>query len=45
MARRNDIKWTEQAVSESDCFTNICPQNKEMNDCVLHIIENREFCS
>lgn len=40
MARRQDMKWSEQAVLESDYFTNICPQNKEMNDGVWHKIEN-----
>ena len=40
MARRQDMKWSEQAVSESDYYTNICPQNKEMNNGVWHQIEN-----
>lgn len=40
MARRQDMKWSEQAVLESDFFTNICPQNKEMNDGIWHKIEN-----
>ena len=40
MARRQDMKWSEQAVKESDYFTNICPQNKEMNNGVWHQIEN-----
>lgn len=40
MARRQDMKWSEQAVLESDYFTNICPQNKEMNNGVWHQIEN-----
>ena len=31
MARRQDMKWSEQAVLESDYFTNICPQNKNFN--------------
>ena len=30
MARRQDMKWSEQAVKESDYFTNICPQNDVM---------------
>jgi endonuclease G len=34
------MKWSEQAVKESDYFTNICPQNKEMNNGVWHQIEN-----
>ncbi|MCR4811856.1 MAG: DNA/RNA non-specific endonuclease [Bacteroidales bacterium] len=40
MARRQDMKWSVQAVVESDYFTNICPQNKEMNNGVWHRIEN-----
>ncbi len=40
MARRQDMKWSEQAVFESDYFTNICPQDKEMNNGVWHQIEN-----
>lgn len=40
MARRQDMKWSEQAVMESDYFTNICPQNKEMNNGIWHQIEN-----
>ncbi len=40
MARRQDMKWSEQAVLESDYFTNICPQDKEMNNGVWHQIEN-----
>lgn len=40
MARRQDMKWSEQAVMESDYYTNICPQNKEMNNGVWHQIEN-----
>ena len=40
MARRQDMKWSEQAVKESDYYTNICPQNKEMNNGVWHQIEN-----
>ena len=40
MARRQDMKWSEQAVKESDYFTNICPQNKEMNNGIWHQIEN-----
>lgn len=31
MAPHADMKWNRQALSESDYFTNICPQNKEMN--------------
>ena len=40
MARRQDMKWSEQAVMESDYFTNICPQNSDMNNGVWHQIEN-----
>ena len=40
MARRQDMKWSEQAVKESDYFTNICPQNKETNNGIWHQIEN-----
>ena len=40
MARRQDMKWSEHAVKESDYFTNSCPQNKEMNNGVWHQIEN-----
>ena len=31
MAPHADMKWSRQAMTESDYFTNICPQNKEMN--------------
>lgn len=31
MAPHADMKWSRQAMMESDYFTNICPQNKEMN--------------
>ena len=31
MAPHADMKWSCQAMTESDYFTNICPQNKEMN--------------
>lgn len=40
MARRQDMKWSEQAVRESDYFTNICPQDSVMNNNVWHDIEN-----
>ena len=40
MARRQDMKWSEQAIQESDYFTNICPQNNVMNNGVWHQIEN-----
>lgn len=31
MAPHADMKWSRQAMTESDYFTNICPQHKEMN--------------
>ena len=31
MARRQDMKWSSQAVEESDYYTNICPQNETLN--------------
>ena len=31
MAPRADMKWSAQALEESYYFTNICPQNHEMN--------------
>lgn len=40
MARRQDMKWSEQAVRESDYFTNICSQDEVMNNGVWHQIEN-----
>jgi endonuclease G len=40
MARRQDMKWSEQAVRESDYFTNICPQDSAMNNDIWHDIEN-----
>lgn len=40
MARRQDMKWSEQAAMECDYFTNICPQNTEMNNGIWHKIEN-----
>lgn len=40
MARRQDMKWSEQAVKESDYYTNICPQNDVLNNGVWHQIEN-----
>ena len=41
MARRQDMKWSKQSVRESDYFTNICPQNKEMNNGVWLQIEDK----
>ena len=40
MARRQDMKWSKQAVRESDYFTNICPQDSAMNNDIWHDIEN-----
>ena len=31
MAPHADMKWSRQAMTESDYFTNICPQDKVMN--------------
>ena len=31
MAARADMKWSTQALEESDYFTNICPQNHALN--------------
>lgn len=31
MAPRADMKWSEQSLIESYYFTNVCPQNHEMN--------------
>lgn len=31
MAPHADMKWSRQAMTESDYFTNICPQDKAMN--------------
>ena len=31
MAPHADMKWSRQAMSESDYFTNICPQDRVMN--------------
>lgn len=40
MARRQDLKWSVQAVQECDYFTNICPQDSTMNNDIWHDIEN-----
>lgn len=40
MARRQDFKWSVQAVQECDYFTNICPQDSTMNNDIWHQIEN-----
>ena len=31
MAPHADMKWSHRAMTESDYFTNICPQNRKMN--------------
>ena len=31
MAPHADMKWSHRAMTESDYFTNICPQNRSMN--------------
>jgi len=41
MARRQDMKWSDAAVLESDYFTNICAQNQTMNNGIWHRIENK----
>ena len=39
MAPRADMKWSHQALEESYFFTNICPQNHEMNSQAWRKIE------
>lgn len=39
MAKRQDLKWSEQAVRESDYFTNICPQNSVLNNGIWDKVE------
>lgn len=39
MAPRADMKWSRQALEESYYFTNICPQNHEMNSQAWRKIE------
>lgn len=39
MAPRADMKWSCQAIEESYYFTNICPQNHEMNSQAWRKIE------
>ena len=41
MARHQDMKWSVQAAHESDYYTNICPQNGEMNNGIWKRIENK----
>ena len=40
MARRQDMKWSLQAVQESDYYTNICPQHEKLNTKLWKKIEN-----
>ena len=40
MAPRADMKWSRRALTESDYFTNICPQNKKMNAGAWNKIES-----
>jgi endonuclease G len=39
MAPTGDMKWSEQAVKESFYFSNICPQNKNLNGGIWHDLE------
>ena len=40
MARHQDMKWSPQAVRESDYYTNICPQHEKLNTRLWKRIEN-----
>lgn len=40
MARHQDMKWSLQAVQESDYYTNICPQHEKLNTKLWRRIEN-----
>ncbi|MBQ9418370.1 MAG: DNA/RNA non-specific endonuclease [Bacteroidales bacterium] len=40
MAPHADMKWSLQALKESDYFTNICPQDHDMNNGAWKKIEN-----
>ena len=40
MARHQDMKWSTQAVQESDYYTNICPQHEKLNTKIWSRIEN-----
>ena len=40
MARHQDMKWSPQAVQESDYYTNICPQHEKLNTRLWNWIEN-----
>lgn len=42
MAPHADMKWSHKAMAESDYFTNICPQDHEMNSGAWRKIE--ELC-
>lgn len=41
MAPAGDMKWSEQAMFESCYFTNICPQNKNLNGGDWRALEER----
>ena len=41
MAPAGDMKWSEQAMLESCYFTNICPQNKNLNGGDWRALEER----
>lgn len=41
MARRQDMKWSAQAIQESDFYTNICPQHEKLNTKLWNRIEDK----
>ena len=41
MARHQDMKWSAQAVQESDYYTNICPQHEKLNTKLWKQIEDQ----
>ncbi len=41
MAPSADMKWSQSAMYESFYFTNICPQNHDLNGRDWHALENR----
>jgi endonuclease G len=41
MAPSADMKWSEQAMNESFYFSNICPQNKNLNSGIWGELERR----
>ncbi|MBR3287227.1 MAG: DNA/RNA non-specific endonuclease [Bacteroidales bacterium] len=41
MAPSADMKWSQDAMSESFYLTNICPQNHDLNGRDWHTLENR----